>query len=105
MTAELALALPAVVGVLVVVLLLATAATSQLRCADAARAGARAAALGEPTGVVTAIADRLAGPGASVRVDHDGVWVTVTVRRSLASGPLGVGDLTAQASATARVEP
>ena len=46
-TVELALGLPAVVTVLVAVLLLATAASAQLRCADRRAPGARAAALGE----------------------------------------------------------
>ncbi len=104
-TVELALALPAVVGLLVAVLLLASAATSQLRCADAARAGARAAALGEDRGVVTAIAQRVAGPGATVRVQEGDPWVTVTVRRPLTAGPLAGGGLTAEGRATARVEP
>jgi hypothetical protein len=104
-TAELALALPAVVGLLVAVLLLASAATSQLRCADAARAGARAAALGEDRGVVTAIAQRVAGSGATVRVQESEPWVTVTVRRPLTGGPLAGSGLTAEGRATARVEP
>ena len=104
MTAELAVGLPAVVTVLAAVLLLSSAATAQLRCADAARAGARAAALGDDSGAVTAIADRLAGGGARVRVDRDGTWVTVTVRRPVASGLFDAG-LTATARATARAEP
>jgi hypothetical protein len=104
-TVEVALALPAVIGLLVAVLLLASAATSQLRCADAARAGARAAALGEDHGVVTAIAQRVAGPGATVAVVDGDPWVTVTVRRPLTGGPLAGSGLTAQGRATARVEP
>ncbi|GAA2722009.1 TadE family type IV pilus minor pilin [Cellulomonas aerilata] len=104
-TAELALALPAVVGLLVVVLLLASAATSQLRCADAARAGARAAALGEDRALVVAIAQRVAGQGATVTVEAADPWVTVTVRRPLSTGPLGGAGLTAAGRATARVEP
>jgi len=104
-TAELALGLPAVVGVLLAVLLLATAATTQLRCADGARAGARAAALGEDAATVSATAVRVAGPGATVRVARDGGWVTVTVRRPVSTAPLGGATWTAQARATARVEP
>lgn len=104
-TAELALALPAVVLLLAAVLVLGSAATGQLRCADAARAGARAAALGEDTAAITAIAGRLAGSGASVGVDRGGGWVTVTVSRSVVAGPFGGGPLRAQASAVARVEP
>ncbi len=104
-TAELALGLPAVVGLLLVVLVLSAAATSQLRCSDAARAGARAAALGEDTAAVVRIADRLAGAGATVHVDRAADWVTVTVRRPVATGPLGGTGLVAQGRATARVEP
>lgn len=108
-TAELALALPAVVGLLAAVLLLCAAGVSQLRCADAARAGARAAALGEDAGVVTAVARRLAGPGATVQVVESDPWVTVTVRRPLTGGPLtGAGPtagLAAEGRAVARVEP
>ena len=104
-TAELALGLPAVVGVLLVVLLLATAATAQLRCADGARAGARAAALGEAAATVTATAARVAGPGATVGVHRDGDWVTVTVRRPVAAASLAGGTWVAQARASARAEP
>jgi len=104
-TAELAVALPAVVLLLVVVLVLAAAAGSQLRCADAARTGARAAALGEDTGAITAAAERVAGTGAVVTVHRDGEWVTVTVSRSVASGPLGGAPLRAKAAAVAWAEP
>ena len=104
-TAELALALPAVVTVLVALLLLSSAATTQLRAADAARAGARAAALGEQTAVVAQVAERLAGAGARVQVQRDGEWVTVTVRRSVDVGRLSAAGLTASARATARAEP
>ncbi|WP_298459187.1 TadE family type IV pilus minor pilin [uncultured Cellulomonas sp.] len=105
MTAELALALPAVVGLLLVVVLLSGAATAQLRCADAARAGARAAALGEDVAEVTAVAGRVAGGGAGVAVSRGGEWVTVTVHRPLGPGPLAPAGLTARATATARIEP
>lgn len=104
-TAELAVALPAVVLLIAIVLVLATSAGAQLRCADAARAGARAAALGESTVAVTATATRLAGPGARVVLSHDGDWVTVTVSRPVASGPLEGAPLRAAASAVALVEP
>ena len=104
-TAELALALPAVVGVLAAVLLLVSAATVQLRCSDAARAGARAAALGEDHALVTAVARRVAGEDATVRVQDGGEWVTVVVRRPVAGSVLGVAGLTAEGRATARVEP
>jgi Flp pilus assembly protein TadG len=104
-TAELAIALPAVTLLLAAVLVLGSAASGQLRCADAARAGARAAAIGEDPSEIVAIANRVAGAGASVGVDVSGVWVTVTVGRSVLAGPFAGGPLRAQASAVARVEP
>jgi len=104
-TAELAVALPAVVVLLVVVLVLATSVGTQLRCADAARTGARVAALGEGPGAVEAAATRVAGAGARVEVAHDGDWVTVTVSRAVTSGPLRAGSLRASAAAVAWAEP
>ncbi|RYV49380.1 TadE family type IV pilus minor pilin [Pengzhenrongella frigida] len=104
-TVELALALPAVALLLVAVLVLGSAAVGQLRCADAARAGARAAALGEEPAQIAATARRVAGPGAAVGVDLNGEWVTVTVSRGVVAGPFSSAPLRAQASAVARVEP
>ncbi|WP_305852982.1 TadE family type IV pilus minor pilin [Georgenia sp. TF02-10] len=103
-TAELALVLPAVVLLLVVLLVAAAAAVSQVRVADAARAGARAAALGEPAAVITSVAEHLAGPAATVRVGRDQGYVVVTVTREL-PGLLAVTDLTARATARAVPEP
>ncbi|WP_159623374.1 TadE family type IV pilus minor pilin [Ruania rhizosphaerae] len=88
-TAELAILLPAVVLMLVAVLTAAAAGVAQVRCADAARAGARAAALGESTGQVVAVAEHVAGADVEVGVSRDGEWVTVGVRTGLPLGPLG----------------
>src|SRR5690606_26784521 len=74
-TAALALALPAVVLVLAVLLVTVSATTARLRCADAARTGARVAALGQGDGAVTAAAQRVAGPGAHVDVVREPPWV------------------------------
>ncbi|MDM8085599.1 TadE family type IV pilus minor pilin [Cellulomonas cellasea] len=104
-TAELAVALPAVAVLLTAVLVLTAAATTQLRCADAARAGARSAALGEGHAVVVAQAARVAGPGSAVEVAHDGEWVTVTVRSAATAGALSVAPVRVSGKATARVEP
>ena len=104
-TAELALGLPAVTLLLAAILTLGSAAIGQLRCADAARAGARAAALGETSAEITSIAGRLAGEGAVVGVDRAGAWVTVTVSRAVVEGRLAGGSLRARASAVSRVEP
>ncbi|NUU16081.1 pilus assembly protein TadE [Cellulomonas humilata] len=102
-TAELAVGLPAVVLLLVALLTVASAAVAQTRCTDAARAGARSAALGEADGTVVATARRLAGEGAAVAVSRSEGWVTVTV--SDAVGSWQGTPLRAHASAVARAEP
>lgn len=103
-TAELALVLPAVVLLLVVVLTAGAAALTQVRVADAARSGARAAALGETSGSVTELVHELAGADARVLVGGDGRYVVVEVERAL-PGLLGLADLRASASARALPEP
>lgn len=103
-TAELAIVLPGVVFLLLALLTAASAALTQVRVADAARAGARAAALGEPHAVITDLTARLAGEGASVQVTGDGTFVVVEVARDL-PGPLRLADLVARASARAVPEP
>ncbi|GMA32572.1 TadE family type IV pilus minor pilin [Litorihabitans aurantiacus] len=105
-TAELAVALPAVVVVLLALLLAATAGSAAVACADAARVGARSAALGLDAGEVRADAQRVAGEGARVEVARDGAWVRVVVRRDvrLGSEALG-GTITVSGRAQARLEP
>lgn len=83
-TAELAVALPAVVLVLALLLVVGGAVAGGLRCTDAARVGARLAALGEDEVTVAAAARRVAGGSADVDVRRDGPWVEVVVR---ADGP------------------
>lgn len=104
-TAELALALPAVVLVVAVLLVTAAAATAQLRCADAARAGARVAALGQSDAEVSAVARQLAGDAATVRVVRDPPWVQVMVSASVPGSWFSAGGLGLSASATAWLEP
>ncbi|MEZ0448176.1 TadE family type IV pilus minor pilin [Cellulomonas sp. ICMP 17802] len=102
-TAELAAGLPAVVLLVAALLTVASAAISQTRCADGARAGARAAALGEPDGTVTVTARHVAGDRAAVAVSRAGGWVTVDV--SVPVGSWQGSPLRAHASAVATVEP
>jgi len=78
-TAELALGLPVVVLALVLVLAVGQVVTSQVRCSDAARAGAREAARGEVGGTVVQEGLRVAPPGASVTLTRSGRSVEVTV--------------------------
>ncbi len=71
-SAEIALALPAVLVVLVLALAALVLGVDQVRCADAARIGARLAARGEPVaGVVSAVAGR-SPTGAVVSVGGGG---------------------------------
>jgi Flp pilus assembly protein TadG len=78
-TAETALALPVLVVVLALAVWVLAAVGAQLRCVDAAGAAARAAARGESSSAVTALARRLAPADAQVRVADDGEQVAVTV--------------------------
>lgn len=102
-TAEFAVALPAVVLVLAAVLLVVMAGTAQLRVADAARAGARAAAAGETDGRVAEIARHVGGEGVIVSVLRSDPWVTVQVRAPVAGGWFASG-LTTSGEATAWLE-
>src|SRR5699024_7391280 len=103
-TAELAVLLPGVVLAIVVILVAASAGVAQVRCADAARAGARAAALGKSPEEISAIAEDLAGPSAEVGVTESGQWVRVQVSLEVPLGPLS-GALSADASFAALPEP
>jgi hypothetical protein len=104
-TAELAVVLPAVLLVLAVALSALGLAVDQIRCVDAARAGARAAARGEPVAAVAAVASSGAPGGASVATGTSGQLVTVTVTAPPVhlAGLVPVG-LQPRASATAQRE-
>lgn len=79
-TAETAVAFPALVVVLAVALWGVSAAAAQVACVDAARAGARAAARGEPQAEVRAAVLRAAPPRARVSLSHDPVTTRVVVQ-------------------------
>lgn len=79
MTAETALALPALALVLAAVLGTGRVVLAQVSCADAARAGARAAARAEPDSTVHDVAARLAPSGSSIQVGRAGSMVRVEV--------------------------
>ena len=104
-TAETAVVLPVLLLVLAGAVAAVTVVGAQLRCVDAAREGARAAARGEDTALVTALASRAAPDGARTTVAVDGVTVTVTVTAEVA--PLGPVPLRVPvaASAVAQREP
>lgn len=78
-TAEIAVAMPAVVVLVMGGAMAVAVMTTQLRCVDAAREGARAAARDEPAGAVRDLAARAAPSGAEIRVLATGNRVTVSV--------------------------
>jgi hypothetical protein len=78
-TAELALALPSLVLILAIGLWLQGAVALQARCLDAARAGARAAARGDPDATVRARLANVVPTGADIVIARDGGRITVTV--------------------------
>ncbi|HET9188423.1 MAG TPA: TadE family type IV pilus minor pilin [Acidothermaceae bacterium] len=107
-TAETAIVLPALVVLLGVALWAIAVAGAQVRCVDAARDAARAAARGEPDAAVVAVATAAGPPGCDVVVSHRGDRVVVIVRARIgpASGPLSaIAAPVAQATAVAETEP
>lgn len=98
-TAETAVVLPVLLLVLAAAVAVLTLVGAQLRCVDAAREGARAAARGETVATATRLASLAAPPGAStvVALTPDRVRVTVTVDVA----PLGSVPLRARVSAAA----
>ncbi|WP_347355061.1 TadE family type IV pilus minor pilin [Intrasporangium sp.] len=78
-TAELAVAIPAVVLVLACCVSALSAGMDQVRCVDAARAAARSAARGDSAAESRRLALRAAPRGAEVRVERGGAEVRVVV--------------------------
>lgn len=105
-TAETAVALPALVLVLGVAIWGVSAVAARLSCLDAARLGARAAARGDALPVVRAITVDAAARSAVVTVhrDRELTRVTVTTRVRPPAG-FGVAAVRVRATATARTEP
>lgn len=78
-TAEFAVVLPAVVLVLAMSLGVLGLALDQIRCVDAARAGARAASRGDSPAAVILVASRAAPSKAVVTLGTSGDLVSVSV--------------------------
>ncbi|RNI18333.1 hypothetical protein EFY87_18105 [Flexivirga caeni] len=87
-TAELAATIPALVFVLLIALNAVLIGINQVRCVDAARVAARAAARGDSPGAVQAAGARAAPSGSAVVVSTAGSDVTVTVTAPV-PGPFG----------------
>ena len=98
-TAETAVVLPVLLLVLAGAVAAVVVVGAQLRCLDAAREGARAAARGEPVAAVTALAGRAAPDGAVTTVSPEGDEVRVSVSARVA--PLGPVPLRITVSAVA----
>ncbi|MET7987045.1 TadE family type IV pilus minor pilin [Streptomyces sp. NPDC005281] len=78
-TAEAAVVLPSLVLVGMTLVWALLAASAQIQCVDAARAGARSAARQDPPEAVLATARQAAPSGANVTVGREGDLVRVTV--------------------------
>jgi Flp pilus assembly protein TadG len=104
-TAETAVVLPVLLFVLAGAVAAVTVLGAQLRCVDAAREGARAAARGEDVATVRALVLRAAPDGVAVSVTRNGEDVRVGVSGRIS--PLGVVllDVEVSAEALARLEP
>ena len=104
-TAEIAVALPALVVLVMAAVTAVAVVTAQLRCVDAAREAARAAARGEPPAAVRDVARRAAPSGAGVTLastgDRVSVAVSTDVRLLSGRGP----SITVEGRAVAATEP
>lgn len=104
-TAEAAVVLPVLMLVLAAALAAVAVVTAQMRCTDAAREGARAAARGESDAAVREIAASSAPEGSAVSIGRDTDTVTVRVDASVGMlGSLGPS-MRVSAEATAALEP
>ena len=103
-TAEFAVALPAVLLLLALLLAGSAAGITQLRLEEAARAGARALARGEDAGAVEGIVRHLAGPSASSSIVAEGEWLSVTVSGRVEGTVGSIVPWTLSAQAMARGE-
>jgi hypothetical protein len=105
-TVEIAMALPALTAVVAIALWGIAAAAAQVACVDAVRAGARAAARGEPEAEVRAEIERAAPAGAQIdlRQNVDRTRIELT---AVFSSPthLGLPGLTLHAQAEVATEP
>lgn len=86
-TVEAAIGIASIVTVVVLCIGAIAAASTQVRCIDAAREAARLAARGDRAAAVD-VADRVAPAGADIDVREDGEFVVATVRAGVSLLPL-----------------
>jgi hypothetical protein len=98
-TAETAVVLPVLLFVLAGAVAAVVVVGAELRCVDAAREAARAAARGEPTAVVAGLAADAGPDGATTELGGEGEQVSVTVSATVS--PLGPFPWHVEVSATA----
>jgi hypothetical protein len=104
-TAETAAVLPVLALVLSLALWAVSAAAAQVRCSDAAREAARAAARGDSDASVRQLALRAGPPGSSVTVRRVGRDVEVTIASSVQWAGGGPVSVSVAATAVAALEP
>jgi hypothetical protein len=112
-TAETAVLLPVLLVVLAAAVFVLACVAAQLKCVDAARAAARAAARGEPVAAVTGTVERLAPVDARLRLRRgpglgDAATVEVVVQaqvRPFGRALRGLRAVRVSARAVAAVEP
>ena len=103
-TAEFAVAVPAVILLLGFLLGAVSAAVCQVRVEEAARAGARSVAKGEDTGAVAREIARVAGPGAEHSVEASAGVVTVQVSTAVPGPVAAAAGLRARAAGSLSLE-
>jgi len=112
-TAETAVLLPVLLVVLAAAVFVLACVAAELKCVDAARSAARAAARGEPAATVTRTAERLAPADARVALSRRGgrggpASVEVVVQagvRPFGRALRGLPSVRVRARAVAAVEP
>lgn len=103
-TAEFAVAVPAIIVLLSILLGAGSAAVCQVRAEEAARAAARTLARGEGPAAVAREVARVAGTGAEHTIDSSAGVVTVRVSTAVPGPVAAAAGLRATASASLSVE-
>ncbi|BCT77467.1 hypothetical protein SCMU_33090 [Sinomonas cyclohexanicum] len=103
-TAEFAVAVPAVILLLGILLSAGSAAMCQVRVEEAARSAARIIARGEGPEAVAQEVARVAGPGADHRVESSAGVITVRVTAAIPGPVAAAAGLAASARASLSIE-